>query len=83
MSFTGSIVVFIILWWLIFFTILPINIKSQLENSKVIKGTDPGAPNNPQIVKKIIITTFVVSILFVIIYLLAYLDILNLRDLLS
>ncbi|MEK9717027.1 MAG: DUF1467 family protein [Pelagibacteraceae bacterium] len=83
MSLTGSIVVFIILWWLIFFTILPINIKSQLENSKVIKGTDPGAPNNPQIVKKIIITTFVVSILFVIIYLLAYLDILNLRDLLS
>lgn len=83
MSLTGSIVVFIILWWLIFFTILPINIKSQLENSKVIKGTDPGAPNNPQIVKKIIITTFAVSILFVIIYLLAYLDILNLRDLLS
>ena len=83
MSLTGSIVVFIILWWLIFFTILPLNIKSQFENSKVIKGTDPGAPNNPQIVKKIIITTFVVSILCVIIYLLAYLDILNLRDLLS
>ena len=83
MSLTGSFVVFIILWWLIFFTILPLNIKSQFESSKAIKGTDPGAPNNPQIVKKIIITTFVVSILFVIIYLLAYLDILNLRDLLS
>jgi predicted secreted protein len=83
MSITGSVVVFIILWWLVLFIILPRNINSQQEKGNIIQGTDPGAPINPNIVKKLIITTFITSLLFAIIFFLTYFNILNIREILS
>jgi len=83
MSITGSVVVFIILWWLVLFIILPRNINSQHENGNIIEGTDPGAPTNPNIVKKLVITTFITSLLFAIIFFLTYFNILNIREILS
>ena len=83
MSLTGSFVVFVILWWLILFLILPRDINSQKDKDFVVLGTDPGAPSNPNIVKKLIITTAITSILFAIIYFLNYFDILNVRRILS
>ena len=64
---TGSIIIFLLIWWLIFFLSLPININNS--NKKIaIEGEDPGAPNNPQIFKKFLITTFVSVIIWFIIY---------------
>ena len=83
MSLTGSFVVFVILWWLILFMILPIDINSQKNKDFVVKGADPGDPTNPNIVKKLVITTAITSILFAIIYFLNYFDILNIRRTLS
>ena len=83
MSLTGSIVVFVILWWLILFLILPRNISSQEKEGYITEGTDPGAPSNPKIVKKLILTTAITTILFAIIYLLNYFDILNIRKILT
>jgi len=83
MSITGSIVVFIILWWLILFMILPRNINAQQEKRSIIEGTDPGAPSNPNIFKKLVLTTVIASLLFAIIFVLTYFDILNIREILS
>ena len=83
MSVTGSIVIYVILWWLILFTVLPRDINSQKDKGYIVQGTDPGAPSNPNIVKKLIITTAITSILFAIIYFLNYFDILNVRRILS
>ena len=54
MSLTGSFVVFVILWWLILFTILPRDINSQKDKDFFVEGADPGAPKNPKIIKNII-----------------------------
>ena len=83
MSLTGSIVVFVILWWLILFMILPRNISSQKDKGYIIEGTDPGAPANPNIGKKLLLTTTITTILFAIVYVLNYFDILNIRRILS
>ena len=83
MSITGSLVIYMILWWLILFLILPRNISSQEETENVIKGTDPGAPVNSNIKKKLILTTIITTIIFAIIYCLAYFDILNIRRIMS
>jgi predicted secreted protein len=40
---------------------------------------DPGAPNNPKIAKKFLITTIITSIIFIVIYYLVEFDLLNLR----
>ena len=83
MSLTGSIVIYVILWWLILFTVLPRDINSQKDKGYIVQGTDPGAPSNPNIVKKLVITTAITTILFATIYFLNYFDILNVRRILS
>ena len=65
MSITGSLVVYIIIWWIIFFSVLPFGIKSNKEAFRDdIHGIDPGAPKNPKIARKFLITTIITSIIF-------------------
>ena len=80
MGITGSIIVYVLIWWIIFFSVLPVGIQSNKEKFKeTIEGVDPGAPNNPKIAKKFLITTIITSIIFIVIYYLVEFDLLNLR----
>ena len=80
MSITGSIIIYVMIWWIIFFSVLPIGIQSNKEAFKEkIGGMDPGAPKNPRIGKKFLITTLITTIIFVVIYYLVNADLLNLR----
>ena len=45
-----------------------------------IEGVDPGAPENPKILKKISYSTLITSIIFIIIYLLVKYEYFNLRN---
>ena len=84
MGITGSIVVYVIIWWIVFFSVLPFGIQSNKTVFKdSIEGSDPGAPKNPKIAKKFLITTIITSILFVVIYYMANKGFLNLRNLLQ
>ena len=81
MGITGSIIVYVLIWWIIFFSVLPIGIQSNKETFKEkIEGIDPGAPKNPKIAKKFIITTIITSIIFIVIYYLVKFNLLNLRE---
>ena len=78
MSVTGLAIIYIIIWWIVFFAILPIDV----ERKKLIKidGEDPGSPENPKMLKKFIYSTGITTVLFVIIYLLMKFEYLNLRN---
>ena len=81
MGITGSIIVYVIIWWIIFFSVLPVGIQSNKEKFRdKIEGVDPGAPNNPKIVNKFLITTIIASIIFIVIYYLVKFDLINLRE---
>tara|TARA_B100000767_G_C19689735_1_gene503441 strand:- start:189 stop:443 length:255 start_codon:yes stop_codon:yes gene_type:complete len=81
MGITGAIIIYISIWWIVFFSILPIGIKSQNKEFKDnLTGNDPGAPRNPQIGKRFLITTLITSIFFSLIYYLTVNDYLNLRS---
>ena len=84
MGITGSIIVYVMIWWIIFFSVLPIGIRSNKEVFKdKIGGVDPGAPKNPKIGKKFLITTIITTFIFSVIYYLVNIDLLNLRDFLK
>ena len=81
MGITGSIVVYVLIWWIIFFSVLPVGIQSNKQKFKEkLEGIDPGAPKNPNMGKKFLITTIITSIIFIVIYYLVKLDLLNLRE---
>ena len=81
MSVTGLAILYIIIWWIVFFAILPIDV----ERNKLIKieGEDPGSPENPKMSKKFIYCTVITTILFIIIYLLMKFEYLNLRNIIT
>ena len=84
MGITGSIIVYVMIWWVVFFSVLPIGIQSNKETFKDnIEGADPGAPKNPKIAKKFLITTIITSILFIGIYYLVNNNFFNLRNFLK
>ena len=78
MSATGLAIIYIIIWWVVFFSILPIDV----ERNKLIeiKGEDLGSPENPKMLKKFIYCTGITTIIFIIIYLLMKFEYLNLRN---
>jgi predicted secreted protein len=79
MSLIGSIVVFVNLWMIILFMVLPWGVRNQLEDNKFQKGTDPGAPIKSKMRKKVLITTLITTIVFTILFLLTKFDIISLR----
>ena len=81
MSVTGLAILYIIIWWIVFFSILPIDVKR--EKPIKIEGEDAGSPQNPKILKKFIYCTGITSIIFIMIYLLIKYQHLNLRNLIS
>ena len=81
MGITGSIIVYVLIWWIIFFSVLPIGIQSKkVKFKEQVEGIDLGAPNNPKMGKKFLITTIITTIIFIVIYYLVKFDLLNLRE---
>ena len=59
----GSIIaIYFVVWWIVLFAVLPWGMRSQQEEGEVVLGTDPGAPANPRLVRKAIITSIVAAI---------------------
>jgi len=81
MSLTGLAIIYIIIWWIVFFAILPIDVN---RNKTVrIEGEDLGSPENPKMLKKFLYCTGITSVIFVIIYLLMKYEYLNLRNIIN
>tara|TARA_B100001063_G_C16651120_1_gene496040 strand:+ start:329 stop:583 length:255 start_codon:yes stop_codon:yes gene_type:complete len=81
MGITGSLIIFVLIWWIVFFSVLPVGIRSEKKIFKEsLEGNDIGAPKNPNIAKKFIITTLITTILYLAIYYVVTNGYFNLRD---
>ena len=81
MNLTGSIIIYVLIWWIIFFFFFFFYVDRDKKN--FVDGVDPGAPDNPKLIKKLLYTTFITSIIFIGILLLVKYDYLNLRNLIK
>ena len=81
MSITGLAIIYIIIWWIVFFVILPIDVnRAKIDK---IDGEDLGSPENPKMLKKFLYCTGITTVIFAIIYLLIKFEYLNLRNIIS
>ena len=72
---------YVIIWWIVFFSVLPIGIKHNDKPFKNdLEGIAPGAPKNPNILKKFLYTTLITTVIFVGIYYIVVNDHFNLRE---
>lgn len=56
--------IFLVMWWVVFFAVLPWGVRGQHEDDAVVPGTDPGAPVRPMLWRKAAATTLVTGALW-------------------
>ena len=64
MGITGSIIVYVMIWWIIFFSVLPVGIRSNKEVFQEKIGGWILELQKSKIAKKFLITTLITTIIF-------------------
>jgi len=65
MNWVTGIMVYVVVWWLVIFCVLPIGVTPANEGHL---GHDAGAPANPRMGFKVLLTTGIATVIFGIIY---------------
>ncbi|MFT3690132.1 DUF1467 family protein [Paenirhodobacter sp.] len=81
MNLTGGIVLFAVIWFMVFFVVLPIRFQSQEEAGEVVPGTPPSAPADARIGRKAWITTLIAVPLWAVIAAVILSGVITIRDL--
>lgn len=63
----SAFVLYLIVWWTVLFTVLPTGVRGQAEEDDVVEGSEPGAPVNSDMWRKIRLTTMIATVLWVIV----------------
>jgi predicted secreted protein len=61
----SAIVLYLVIWFMCVFVILPLKIKSQEEAGEIVPGTPASAPVDPMIKKKAIWVTIMATVIFI------------------
>ena len=67
MSITAGAVVFVVIWFLTMFIVLPITLRTQGEAGDVVPGTHEGAPADFRLGRTMVIVTLVTLVLWAIV----------------
>ena len=74
----SAVVIFIVIWWLVLFMVLPFGVR-RTETPEA--GHDPGAPAKPMLWRKAGVTTVIAIALFAVVYVVVEYDLVALSDL--
>jgi predicted secreted protein len=68
MTLSFAIAIYVVIWWVVLFAMLPIGVRTQAEEGEVSPGTPESAPHQPRLLPKMLATTVVASLVFAAIY---------------
>ncbi|MEV8466133.1 DUF1467 family protein [Fluviibacterium sp. DFM31] len=80
MSITSAIVLFAVIWFMVFFVVLPLRLTTQGESGEVVPGTHSSAPTNPAIGRKARLTTIWAVGLWIVIFTIIVTETITVRD---
>ena len=63
-----ALAIYIFIWWITLFAVLPFGVRTQDEEGSVVPGTPGSAPVRPRILRAFLINTLVASVVFAIVY---------------
>jgi predicted secreted protein len=69
MDFMTTFFIYLLVWWVTIFTVLPLGVE---RNSETGKGHDAGAPVRPDLKKKLILNSILSAVIVLVIWLLVY-----------
>jgi predicted secreted protein len=68
MTLSFAIAIYVLIWWVVLFAMLPIGVRTQAEEGEVSLGTAESAPHRPRLLPKMLATTVVASVVFAAVY---------------
>ena len=68
MTITAAVVLFAVIWFMVLFICLPINLKTQGESGNIIPGTPASAPEDGALKNKMKLVTLISLIAWIIIF---------------
>jgi predicted secreted protein len=67
MSITAAIVLYVVIWFVTMFVVLPIGLRTQGDEGEIVPGTHAGAPANFNLKRTLIIVTIAGTIVWAIV----------------
>ena len=58
-----GIAIYIICWWVVLFTMLPIGVRTQDEAGEAVPGTPGSAPMRPMLLPKLVATSLIAGVI--------------------
>jgi len=83
MTLSMAIAVYVVIWWTVLFAILPIGVRTQGEDGTIVPGTPESAPTRPRLVRIVLLTTLVSSLVFAGLWAVIRYNLVNLEDLIG
>lgn len=74
MSLVTLAFIYLLVWWIMLFTVLPVGVQRNTDDGK---GHDAGAPMRPDLKKKLIINTMLSAVVMLVVYILVEMDIIR------
>ncbi len=81
MGIVSGVVTYLLIWWVVFFMVLPLGVRGQWEDADMVAGTEPGAPVSAHLGKKALLATAVAAALWLAVFLLITFGPFSLEDL--
>jgi predicted secreted protein len=67
MTITAALVLFAVIWFMVFFMVLPLRLTTQGDAGEIVPGTHASAPAGAVVARKARITTLIAAVLWVVI----------------
>jgi predicted secreted protein len=81
MNIVGGIIIYLLLWWCVFFAVLPMGVSGRWESEPDgVAGAEPGAPSAPDLKKKFLLTSAIAAGLWVVVAAIIVSGVINFRD---
>jgi predicted secreted protein len=63
-----AVAIYIFIWWIVLFAVLPFGVRTQAEEGDVVPGTPESAPAKPRLLRIFLINTLVATVVFALVY---------------
>ncbi len=82
MSIVGGVLIYLIIWWVVLFAVLPIGVRNAYEEGvELVPGQADGAPVRPRLLFKFALTTMISLGIFALLWASDHFDWVNWRQL--
>lgn len=81
MGIVSGLVLYAVIWFLVLFLVLPYRLETQGDRDEIVPGTQAGAPAELDMRRKLLVTTGIAAVVWLIVAAIILSEVISVRDL--